>query len=127
MKSENCKKLTADGNVKLYMVEYHHEEDADSPHNQYFFETYEAAQRKYMHLFLDQITEKTLIRVIRFRAYNAYHGKYITIFESRVHHPVALYDNDVVHYYAKGKVPVSPRVEWRGGELLDKDKRRETE
>lgn len=119
MKSENCKKLTADGNVKLYMVEYHHEEDADSPHNQYFFERYDDAQRKYMHLCLDQITEKTLIRIVRFRAYNAFHDRYITIFESRVFHPAALYDSVANHKYVKGKVPVSPRVEWRGGEKVE--------
>lgn len=117
MKPENCKKINPSGERKNYMVEYRHEEGIDSSHNQYFYEHYEDAQRKYMHLCLDQITEKDLFRVVRFRSYNPYHDKYITIFESRVFHPNPLYDTESKHFYKKGKTPVAPTVEWRGGEI----------
>lgn len=121
MKPENCKKTAETGEVKCFMVEYKRddgEDAANSPHNQYFFLHYDDAMRKYMHLVLDQITEKTLIRVVRFRKYNEYHGKYITIFESRVFHQACLYDTESHHHYVKGKVPIAPKVEWRGGELF---------
>lgn len=117
MKPENCKKLTPEGKRKRYMVEYKHEEGVESAHNQYYYEHYEQAQRKYMHFLLDQVTEKDLFRVVRFRMYNDYHDKYITVFESRVFHQCSLYDNEASHLYKKGRTPVAPRVEWRGGEL----------
>lgn len=108
MKPETSNRLTEAGDFKNFMVEYR----SEATHNQYFFEFFDDAQRKYLHLLIDQITEKDLLRVVRFREFNAYHGQWITIFESRVFHPAQLYDREDSHAYDQGEAPAVPRVSW---------------
>lgn len=95
----------------MYMVEYHL---GDGTHNQYFFDGFDDARRKYMHLCIDQLEECKLFEFIRFRTYSSYHDKYITIFESRCYHPAGLYDTEDSHRYEKGKAPIAPRLRWHG-------------
>lgn len=108
MKPETSNRLTEAGDFKAFMVEYR----SEATHNQYFFEFFDDAQRKYLHLLIDQITEKSNLNVVRLREFNAYHGQWITIFESRVFHPAHLFDTECKHVYDRGEAPVSPRVSW---------------
>lgn len=109
MKPETSRKTTPEGEAKRYMVEYRSE---DKTHNLYYYMHFDDAQRKYMHLLLDQVTEKDLFRIVRFRVLNDYHGQYITIMESHVYHPAGLYDTEADHFYESGEAPVAPRFSW---------------
>lgn len=108
MKPETSNRITEDGDFKTFMVEYR----SSVTHNQYFFEFFEDAQRKYFHLLIDQITEKSNINVVRLREFNDYHVQWFTIFESRVFHPAQLYDREDSHTYDQGEAPAVPRVSW---------------
>lgn len=108
MKPETSNRLTVLGDFKTFMVEYR----SNGTHNQYFFAYLDDAQRKYFHLLIDQITEKSDINVVRLREFNDYHGQWFTIFESRVFHPAQLYDREDSHTYDQGEAPAVPRVSW---------------
>lgn len=97
--------------VPMFMVEYRL---GDNTHNMALFDHFDEAKRKYMHLCLDQIEESKLVVYVRLRAYSVYHGKHITIFESRCFHPAGLYDTEENHVYVKGKAPVAPKLKWCG-------------
>lgn len=108
MKPETSNRLTVLGDFKTFMVEYR----SNGTHNQYFFAYLDDAQRKYFHLLIDQITEKSNINVVRLREFNDYHGQWFTIFESRAFHPAQLYDREDSHTYDQGEAPAVPRVSW---------------
>lgn len=106
---ETSRKIAESGECKRYMVEYR---SGNATHNQYYYERFEDAQRKYLHMILDQITEKNLFRLVRFRELNDYHCQWITIMESRVYHPAHLHDTEADHIYDRGEAPMAPRVTW---------------
>lgn len=54
-------------------------------HNSYYFDEYEDARMRYMHLLMSQVMEERYVKKVRFE--RSSYGSYQTIFEGRVFHP----------------------------------------
>lgn len=111
MKSESCRMIDPQGNLKRFMVEYRREHGTAS-HNCYYYASFDDAMRKYMHHVIDQTIDGDPAAIVRLREWNGFHEGYFTRYESRVFHPFALMDTEERHSSEKGAARFIPRLDY---------------